>query len=439
VKYAKLSEIEVPPNRQRREFGEKEIQELGNSIESIGLLHPLVVRREGEKLFLVAGERRLRAIQDIYELSGSFDFNEERVPAGLVPYVLMGELSPLEAMEAEFEENVRRVDLNWQDRARATTDLMNLRAEQARAKGNDAPTIKDLALELADTKEENVVTGLENAVAQDLKVARSLHDPDVAAAKSRKEALKVIKKKEEAKRNVLLAEAVGKTFSMDSHYHLVQGDSWSIAQKTAAESYDVILTDPPYGMGADEFGDSGGKAAGEHFYGDSPEVLEKILDWFPKESYRLAKPEAHLYVFCDYTWSSVWQANLALAGWEVFRTPLIWNKPNAYRAPWPDGGPQRRYELIIYARKGKMKVQKMLGDVLTHAPDENLGHQAQKPVSLYADLLSRSVVPGMTIWDPFCGTGPIFPAAHQFKCIVHASEQDKAAYGIAAGRIKELK
>jgi len=40
-----------------------------------------------------------------------------------------------------------------------------------------------------------------------------------------------------------------------------------------AEVFDVILTDPPYGMGADEFGDSGGLTEGAHAYKDDEEYF----------------------------------------------------------------------------------------------------------------------------------------------------------------------
>jgi DNA modification methylase len=109
------------------------------------------------------------------------------------------------------------------------------------------------------------------------------------------------------------------------------------------------------------------------------------------------------------------------------------------RAPWPEQGPQRKYELCLYAVKGKRPVTKLAGDVLTHGPDANLGHGAQKPVALFEDLLSRSVHPGDSVLDLFCGTGPLFPAAHALKCRATGIELDQASFGIAAKRIQELK
>ena len=205
-----------------------------------------------------------------------------------------------------------------------------------------------------------------------------------------------------------------------------------------AERFDVILTDPPYGMGADEFGDSGGLAVDAHGYSDSEDYWKQLMEVFVPESYRLAKANAHAYIFCDVDKFAELRAMMGKAGWKVFRTPLIWFKPSASRAPWPDKGPQRKYELILFAVKGERNVTKMLGDVLQYNPDDNLGHAAQKPVELYKDLLGRSARAGDTVLDCFAGTGPILPAAHQLKVAATALEQLPANYGIMAKRLEGL-
>ena len=81
----------------------------------------------------------------------------------------------------------------------------------------------------------------------------------------------------------------------------------------------------------------------------------------------------------------------------------------------------------------------MLGDVLDYPPDSNLGHAAQKPVALFEDLLRRSVLPGQAVLDPFCGSGPVFPAAHVMKVRATGIEMDQASYGIACKRIAALR
>lgn len=55
--------IEPSPYQARREIPPEQLSELAESIRSEGLLQPVVVRRNGDKYQLIAGERRWRAFQ----------------------------------------------------------------------------------------------------------------------------------------------------------------------------------------------------------------------------------------------------------------------------------------------------------------------------------------------------------------------------------------
>jgi len=443
MKLINISEIVISPNRQRREFEPASLNEMAESIQNNGLLHPIVIRtyydpqqRGKTQLVLVAGERRLRAIRDIWALEGSFRYNEILCAGPLVPCNDLGELSPLAAEEAELEENIRRDDLTWQERAEATSRLKRLRDAQALALGNPAPPVAELAVEVRGSSKGTY----QEATRRELLVARHLSDPEVAAAKTLDEGFKVLKRKEETRRNTALAESVGATFSSKSHTALCEDALvWLLAEEHS-EKFDVILTDPPYGIGADEFGDSGGAggSGGGHGYTDSLDNFYELLKVCATHFIRVAKPQAHLYWFCDIDHFYDCKDMFVAAGWQVFRTPLIYHKPNAARAPWPQNGPQRQYDLILYAVKGKKFVNHLKGDVLIYPPDKQLGHAAQKPVNLFIDLLARSIHPGDRVLDPFCGSGPIFPAAHELKVLATGIEQDPASYGIALARLKAL-
>lgn len=432
TRFIAMKSIVIPTNRQRRHFDLGELNELGESIQKFGLMHPIVLRVDGEEYKLVAGERRYRAIQDVYALGGSFDFNGDRVPQDMIPYTILGELSVDEYVEAELEENIRRIDLSWQERCQAVADLAKLRSVQAEARGLPPPTTKDIAVEVRGTD----APAAQTTTRSELIVARHLDDPDVAKAKSTADALKILKRKEEIKRNAELASRIGPQMSSHSHT-LAHRDVFEWVKEQADAQFDVILTDPPYGMGADEFGDSGGDH-GAHFYEDTEEFALRCYTLVAQEGFRLTKPDAHLYAFCDVEKFVALKAIFAAAGWKVFRTPFIWYKRTAFRAPWPEYGPQRKYECLLYAMKGDRKVIQLAPDVLDYPPDENLGHNAQKPVALYTDLLKRSVRPGDKVLDFFCGTGPIFPAAHSLAASATGVETDPAAYGIAAQRLQLL-
>lgn len=429
-----LPSIQISPSRQRREFDDVKIQELSASIAQHGLLQPPVVRSLGKAGFqLVAGERRIRAIGNLRFLGKTLRFDGEQIGEDLIPVVLLGELDSLAAEEAELEENIRRVDLSWQERAAATAHIADLRRRQAEVRGTASPTVAAIAEEVRGSSQ-----GFhQEATRREIIVAKHMDNPDVAKAKTLDDAWKNLKKAEETKKNIQLAATVGRTFTAKLHeaYH---ADSLAWMAVYAGELFDVVLTDPPYGMGADKFGDSGGKAEGAHQYDDSYENWIKLMPGFAKQSYRVTKPQAHLYAFCDFDRFHEFKSFLEDEGWNCFRTPLVWVKPGGNRTPWVDFGPQRKYELCLYANKGRKLVTKIFPDVVSYNPDENLGHNAQKPVALFIDLLKRSVQPGNLVLDPFAGSGTIFPAANELKCKAVGVESGASSFGLMLKRLEAL-
>ena len=432
-RFINADSIIVAPERQRKHFDATKLAELGGSIEANGLLQAIVLRLVDGKYTLVAGERRLRAMKDLIALGQSFSYDGEPVPAGLVPHTLLSELDPLAAEEAELEENLQRENLTWQEKAAAVARLTNLRKAQALQAGLPVPSIAAISEEVRGSSE-----GVnQETTRREIIVAKHLNNPAIKAAKTVDEAFKILRKEETAAKNAELGIQVGRTFSAKLHT-LFNEDSTHWLHEAASASYDVILTDPPYGMGADEFGDSGGRAEGAHGYKDDYETFMRCATALAFEGFRVAKTQAHMYCFCDPDRFSQLKALMVEAGWNVFRTPLIWYKRNGSRAPWPEQGPQRKYEFILYAVKGKKPVLKMAGDVLDFSPDTNLGHGAQKPVALFQELLSRSCLPGNAVLDPFCGTGPIFTAANELRCMATGVEIDPASYAIAMTRLDGL-
>jgi site-specific DNA-methyltransferase (adenine-specific) len=430
-----VEDINVPKNRQRKYFNETQIQELAASIAENGLISPLVVRREESgELILVAGERRLRALDICWGFGQEVVCNNHIVPERAVPCLYLGEIDEIAAFEIELEENIRRTDLDWKEKANAVGQLYELRRLQAERSGTPEPSVAAIAEEVSGTSEGQ----FQENIRQDLILARNMDNPVVAKAASRKEAFKALKRDEETKRNEELGRKIGAEFVASMHT-LLQGDCLQIMPSLQEGSFDVILTDPPYGIGADEFGDSDGKTAGAHRYDDSGENFRRLLPRVFEQCYRLAKPAAHLYLFCDIDWFRWLKDQAGDVGWKCFRTPLIWVNPTAMRAPWPDQGPQRKWQMILYAVKGNKQVTRLYSDVLTYPSDDNLGHQAQKPVAVYQDLMRRSIKPGDSVLDPFCGSGTIFRAAHELKVRGTGLELDAAAVGIAAKRLSELK
>ena len=91
--------VEPNPEQPRRTFNEEELVSLAESIRLHGLLHPIVVQRDGRTYRLIAGERRLRAAQ--------------RAGVSAIPAIVR---PPAESarhwLEAALTENLQRSDLN---------------------------------------------------------------------------------------------------------------------------------------------------------------------------------------------------------------------------------------------------------------------------------------------------------------------------------------
>jgi ParB family chromosome partitioning protein len=105
-----LADIDPNPEQPRDDFHEQALESLAASIESIGLLQPIVVRRSGNRYVLVAGERRLRA--------------SKMAGLGSIPVVLRAETDGKTNLMEALVENLQREDLSILEEAAAYRQLM---------------------------------------------------------------------------------------------------------------------------------------------------------------------------------------------------------------------------------------------------------------------------------------------------------------------------
>lgn len=421
----KLEDILISSNRQRRELHPEQIVDLSRSIQNNGILHPPVVRKTPEgTIQLVAGERRLLAMRMLIELEVPIRYAGVAYLQGTVPVSFLSELSEEKAFEAELEENIIRVDLTWQERSLATAHLHKLRTIQASERG-EAQTLKDTVKEIKGGEANNWDYSASRA---DVILATHLHDPEVYKAPTKKEALKVVDKKAKSAHRAKLAE----TFDLSQSPHIiVQGSSLEYMKTMESESMDCLLTDPPYGISATEFGSN---FATTHDYEDSWETFLVIAEGLARESFRILRPNTHAYVFCSYDGFAVLRSEFQAAGFKVWPQPMIWSKGNG-NAPWVQRGHKKTYECIMFASKGLREMTTVKTDVLSYGIVADRDHGAEKPVELFIDLLQRSISPGETVFDPFCGSGTIFPAADACFCTALGIELSKQHYNTALTRL----
>lgn len=417
--FVDYDKIKIPENRYRKAFPDSRQQELADSIARIGLLHPIILEPDqGDTgtYWLRAGERRLRVLQRLLEQGSQLRIGESAFSGKLVPAIKLGDLSELARLEVEVEENVLRLDFDFRERAAALAALHVLRQKQ-----NPAQTAADTADEALGRPAS---TEINNAVL----ITQHADDPDVAKAKNAKEALAAIRKKAEAMHQARLAKGVD--VSKIKH-QLILGDCRDVLLKLPEKSFDVILTDPIYGVGAHGFGT---QSALGHDYQDTYTRWKELFQVVPDLLTRVAKDRAHCYLFCDPRRFSELEALMVFAKWTVFPTPIIWVKGNGM-LPLPEYGPRRTYETILYAYRGDRRTLLVKNDAITNiAPVRNLRHAAQKPVALYCDLLSRSANPGDHVLDFSGGSGTILPSANIKKLTATYIELLEDPYNIARTR-----
>lgn len=463
-----LTDLIILPDRQRQEFDPAALLELAGSLSQHGMFHAILVQPDGKTL--VTGERRVRAVREhLIPLGRTFTYGGEPVPPGTIPAICISATDPLALEEIELDENLKRKDLTWKEMAQTTARLHALRQKQAEVRAAEAAQLppvdgQNLALTMLTTAHTVADTAREvrgsaegyyqEATRQEILVAKHLDKPEVAAAPTLKEAFKALKRLEDGERNRTLAAAVGSTYSADKHKIFHDNCLNWMAKTEHHGKFDVILTDPPYGMDAQNFGDAAGKLSTiDHQYDDTYEnwlmlmggvqllkdgSKQKVKRGWCDLSFLVTKAEAHAYVFCDIDHFHELKMFMERAGWYVFRTPLTNYKRNSGRVPLPDQGPRRQSEWCLYAIKGKKIVTGIYSDVIVTDSDEQLGHGAQKPVALYVDLLKRSVKPGDEVLDSFAGSGTILPAGHSLRCYVTAVEQQDTYYGKCLERAKLL-
>ena len=97
IQNVQLSKIKPTPLQPRKEFRDEGLHELVESIRERGIIQPLIVRRKGDALELIAGERRWRAATEV----GLSD----------AP-VIIREATDQEVLELALVENLQREDLN---------------------------------------------------------------------------------------------------------------------------------------------------------------------------------------------------------------------------------------------------------------------------------------------------------------------------------------
>lgn len=438
------SDVVISADRQRKEFNETRLRALARSISSKGLMKPIVL--QSDRKTLIAGERRLRALM-ILEKEGRafFEHNAQMCPITNVPYVILSEMSLTDIFEAEYEENHLAENLTWQETIAAQAKLHQLRLVDNPEQTAVATATELVKLEqrtsgkiLDEDKEKNRIMVEASNVRDSMILEKFMDDEDVMSATNKKDALKIAMNKMRTTFNKKLAETAAaelKDKPRSERYVLLEGEAEECLGRIPDASIDLILTDPPYGVGADNFNGIHKQLA--HGYEDSPEYFRELFPKIAVHWSRLIKNEGHLFMFFDfdhYEFICQWLSN---TGWKVINQPLIWDKGYVSQTDSTRYFPNQ-YEPILMAVRGDKKLIKSGTNILRVVGPRDKVHPAQKPIELYAEIISRTCHPGSVVLDSFAGSGPVFPAAAANLCKAIGIERDKTSQMLCKAQINKL-
>jgi len=111
VERIKLNDIVPNPFQPRKQFAEKGMEDLVNSLKEKGIIQPILVRPSGKLFELVAGERRWRAAQEL-------DLED-------IPAIVRSDIDDANSLELSLIENIQREELNPIEEARAYKELID--------------------------------------------------------------------------------------------------------------------------------------------------------------------------------------------------------------------------------------------------------------------------------------------------------------------------
>lgn len=177
----------------------------------------------------------------------------------------------------------------------------------------------------------------------------------------------------------------------------------------AAESVDLVVTDPPY-ESLEKHRAIGTTTRLKHSKASSNDWFRIFPNQrFPelfREVFRVLRRDRHFYLFCDQETMFVVKPLAEAAGFRFWK-PLVWDKRKIgmgyhYRA---------RYEFVLFFEKGKRRLNDLGQPDVIECDRIRGGYPTEKPVGVNRVLIEQSSQPGELVVDPFMGSASAGEAA----------------------------
>jgi DNA modification methylase len=209
----------------------------------------------------------------------------------------------------------------------------------------------------------------------------------------------------------------------DDHVTLYHGDARIVS---GLANFDVLLTDPPYGLAA-QYGRPGGVR--RTIAGDADtSLLEWVsgrVGWFAADAWSV--------VFCGWNGCGAVQDAMTASGLTV-KTVIVWDKMQ----PGIGSGVRDQHEFAVLGYRGEpprpwhggnvWRISKVSGRPV---------HPNEKPVELMRTMLGRLTDKPIRVLDPFAGSGSTLVAAKALGHTAVGVEIDERHCEVAANRLRQ--
>jgi ParB/RepB/Spo0J family partition protein len=396
----KVESIRVE-ERQRR--GERNIDTLADSIHRSGLLHPIVITREHR---LVAGERRLLAHQHL----------------GLseIACQYLDELDTHELRAIELEENVKRVDLDWKDRARAYRIY-----HDARCESDPEWTIDQSADALGCSKwhiyrhiqvDEEIEKGNERVLAC-TGIGAAINVIGRSRSRAIDAEMDIFSTAEDNIElsdddTLLVSEKAEPSGIRPASNDIIVADFVEKALTWSGDRFTVVHCDFPFGISHHKSDQGGAGKFGA--YADTEDIYFQLLKTLVYADNLLAT-SVHIMFWFPMKHYIETVRIFEEAKFKVDPYPLVWFKSDKIGiVPDAARGPRRTYETALLVSRGDPRVVYPVANC-TELPSgkRQAQHLSEKPQVVVQNFLRMLVDSSTRFLDPTCGSGTALCAAER--------------------------
>jgi len=239
-------------------------------------------------------------------------------------------------------------------------------------------------------------------------------------------------KKEEKKRKFEVEKKLFQTEvkSENLEQKIILGDSIKVLPTLEPKSFDLLLSDPPYGMDFKSGWNTKDKIANDKIE-DTVSLFEDVL----RESVPLLKDDAHFYLFGNINY--ITEIKPIVEKYLNLKSVLIWDRKVIGMGDLKSYG--NSYDIIYF---GYNKVWKDLNgtrdrDLLSYSrvdPAKNI-HPTEKPLDILEYLIKKSSNEKDKVLEPFAGGGSTLLACKNLNRLATGIEIEEKYYNLIKERI----